>query len=77
MSDTDMCWLPAIEMAAAIRTRQLSPVELVDALLSRIHQLNPAINAYCIPTAVGTDGAGSIVRCSMHAQLRPGWCQVA
>lgn len=34
-------------MAVAIRARQLSPVELVAALLSRIHQLNPAINAYC------------------------------
>jgi aspartyl-tRNA(Asn)/glutamyl-tRNA(Gln) amidotransferase subunit A len=50
MSPTDLCWLPATEMARAIRTRQLSPVELVDTLFSRIHQLNPAINAYCTLT---------------------------
>jgi Asp-tRNA(Asn)/Glu-tRNA(Gln) amidotransferase A subunit family amidase len=50
MSHTDLCWLPATEIARAIRTRQLSPVELVDALLSRIHQLNPTINAYCTLT---------------------------
>jgi aspartyl-tRNA(Asn)/glutamyl-tRNA(Gln) amidotransferase subunit A len=37
-------------MAAAIRSRQLSPVELVDALIDRIYQLNPALNAYCTLT---------------------------
>ncbi len=47
MSPTGVCWLPATEMAAAIRARQLSPLELVDALISRIHQYNPALNAYC------------------------------
>ena len=47
MSQTDLCWMPATEMASAIRARQVSPVELVDALLGRIQQHNPALNAYC------------------------------
>ena len=46
MSQPDLCRLTATDMAKAIRARQLSPVELVDALLSRIRQLNPAIKLY-------------------------------
>ena len=67
MKHTDLCWLPATEMARAIRTRQLSPVELVDALLSRIHQLNPAINAYCTLTE---EAARHAARAAEAAVLR-------
>ena len=67
MSHTDLCWLPATDMASAIRARQLSPVELVDALLSRIHQLNPAINAYCTLTE---EAARHAARAAEAAVLR-------
>jgi hypothetical protein len=50
MNPTDLCWLPATAMTAAIRDRQLSPVELLDALLHRIQQYNPTLNAYCTLT---------------------------
>jgi hypothetical protein len=33
MLHEDLCYLPAIELAAAIRTRRLSPVELTVAIL--------------------------------------------
>jgi len=36
---------PATELAAAIRRRELSPVELLEACLQRIDKLNPALNA--------------------------------
>jgi aspartyl-tRNA(Asn)/glutamyl-tRNA(Gln) amidotransferase subunit A len=67
MSDTDLCWLPATDMVRAIRTRQLSPVELVDALFSRIHQLNPAINAYC---TLAEEAARRAARAAEAAVLR-------
>jgi Asp-tRNA(Asn)/Glu-tRNA(Gln) amidotransferase A subunit family amidase len=67
MNHTNLCWLPATEMAIAIRTRQLSPVELVEALLSRIHQLNPAINAYCTLTE---EAARQSARAAEAAVLR-------
>ena len=53
MPDEDLCYLPAIELATAIRTRRLSPVELTAAILDRIAQINPRLNAYCtvIPDA--------------------------
>jgi aspartyl-tRNA(Asn)/glutamyl-tRNA(Gln) amidotransferase subunit A len=38
----------AAELSSLIATRQLSPVEVVDAFLARIHHLNPALNAFCL-----------------------------
>lgn len=38
--------LSATEMALAIRTREISPVSLVEAHLERILQLNPKLNAF-------------------------------
>jgi Asp-tRNA(Asn)/Glu-tRNA(Gln) amidotransferase A subunit family amidase len=43
---TDVCFLPATELAARIRRRELSPVEVVRAYLERIEKRNPLINAY-------------------------------
>jgi len=47
MQDTEICYMSALDMTQAIRTRKLSPVEVIDAVLSRIQRLNPKINAYC------------------------------
>lgn len=47
----DVCFLPATEMAAAIRRRALSPVEVVDALLDRIERVNPKLNAFTVVLA--------------------------
>ena len=37
-------------MAAAIRTKKLSPIEVTSKLLDRIDAVNPAINAYVLVT---------------------------
>src|SRR4051794_5625306 len=50
MSDSELCFMPATEMAAAIREKRLSPVEAVDAVYNRIHTLNPKLNAFCTLT---------------------------
>src|SRR5436190_61464 len=39
------------QMAALVRARQVSPVELVDAHLKQIEKLNPKLNAFVIVTA--------------------------
>ena len=44
----DLCFTPAVELAARIRRREVSPVELVRALLDRIERLQPALNAYTV-----------------------------
>jgi Asp-tRNA(Asn)/Glu-tRNA(Gln) amidotransferase A subunit family amidase len=43
---TRLCFLPATELAARIRRRDLSPVEVVNAYLDRIADRNPVVNAY-------------------------------
>ncbi|MGK0173607.1 MAG: amidase, partial [Gammaproteobacteria bacterium] len=47
---TDPCDLTATEARRLIGARQLSPVELLDACISRIEQVNPTVNA-----VTGTD----------------------
>jgi amidase len=38
---------PAVELAAAIRRKEVSPVEVVDLFLDRIDELDPRLNAFC------------------------------
>jgi amidase len=38
---------PAVQLAAAIRRKEVSPVEVVDAYLERIDELDPRLNAFC------------------------------
>ena len=42
-----LCYLPATDLAARIRAKEISPVEAVEAVLARIETLNPQINAFC------------------------------
>ena len=51
MAVDDFAWLPAVELAAAIRTRKISPVELTRAMLQRIEKHNPALNAFVTVSA--------------------------
>lgn len=51
MTDEELCWLPATELAALIRRKKVSPVEVVDAVLGRIEKVNPRINAFVLVTA--------------------------
>jgi Asp-tRNA(Asn)/Glu-tRNA(Gln) amidotransferase A subunit family amidase len=46
MPPADLCYLSAIDLAARIRARKVSPVEVIDALAERIKKLNPKLNAY-------------------------------
>jgi Asp-tRNA(Asn)/Glu-tRNA(Gln) amidotransferase A subunit family amidase len=51
MAGDDICWMSAVDLAAAIRTADLSPVEVTRAILDRIERVNPAINAFCTVAA--------------------------
>ncbi|HTJ89146.1 MAG TPA: amidase family protein [Acidocella sp.] len=46
MFETDLACLPASELAALVRSRRVSPVEIVDAVLARIGAVEPRINAF-------------------------------
>ena len=43
---SELHWLSATEATRAFAARTLSPVELLQALLNRIEQLDPALNAF-------------------------------
>ncbi|MFI9261164.1 amidase [Streptomyces sioyaensis] len=51
MTSTDICYLDATDLAARIRTRELSPLEVVQAHLDRIEETNPKLNALVTVTA--------------------------
>lgn len=46
MANDELCWMSAAALAAAIRRKKVSPVEVVRAVLERIDRLNPHLNAY-------------------------------
>jgi aspartyl-tRNA(Asn)/glutamyl-tRNA(Gln) amidotransferase subunit A len=48
--EQEVCSLPAGELAERIRARQLSPTEVLDAVLERIDRLEPTLHAFCTPT---------------------------
>src|SRR5262245_23209414 len=46
MVNDDLCWTSATTLAAMIRTKKVSPVDVVDATLLRIEKVNPRLNAF-------------------------------
>jgi amidase len=51
MGGDRLCWTTARELARMIRAKEVSPTEVVEAVLARIEAVNPRINAYCTVTA--------------------------
>jgi aspartyl-tRNA(Asn)/glutamyl-tRNA(Gln) amidotransferase subunit A len=47
----EIIWMSGLEIAGAIKEGRLSPVEVVEAYLARIEEVNPEINAYVTLTA--------------------------
>lgn len=50
MPDSELVFKSGQELAALIKSRQVSPVEVVQAFLSRIDALNPKVNAFITVT---------------------------
>ena len=46
MANDDLCFLSATEVAALIRARKLSPVEVTDAVLARAARVNASLNVF-------------------------------
>ena len=67
MASGSLLFTPASELAQLIKTRKLSPVELVDHILRRIGGLNPKLNAYL---TVAEAEARSAARAAEAAVIR-------
>ncbi|HXG03651.1 MAG TPA: amidase [Candidatus Binatia bacterium] len=51
MAPDELTRLSAVELAALIRSKAVSPVEATHAVLARIEALNPRLNAFCLVAA--------------------------
>ena len=51
MTNEELCFTPATELARRIRDKAVSPVEITRAVLERVERLNPKLNAICTLTA--------------------------
>ena len=60
-----------VEMAGLVRSRKLSPVELVGVHLTRIEQLNPKLNAFVHVDADGAMDAARAAETSLASRTAP------
>jgi aspartyl-tRNA(Asn)/glutamyl-tRNA(Gln) amidotransferase subunit A len=51
MSDNEVVWSSALDLVTRIRQKDVSPVEVTEAILGRIEALNPRLNAFCLLAA--------------------------
>jgi aspartyl-tRNA(Asn)/glutamyl-tRNA(Gln) amidotransferase subunit A len=51
MNSDELAWMSATDLAAVIRAKRVSPVEVAESVLGRIQRLDPRLNAYCTVTA--------------------------
>lgn len=63
----DVCFTPAHTLARLIRSKELSPVEVVQAFVDRIAAVNPQVNAYCL---VAAESALTAARAAEQAIMR-------
>lgn len=69
---TDLCYLAATELAPLIRDRKVSPVEVIDAFLTRIEAHNPSLIAYLHVDREGARAAARAAEIEIGAGLYRG-----
>ncbi len=47
---SEICELDAVTLADDVRSKRLSPVEVIDAVMGRMEKLEPILHAFCTPT---------------------------
>jgi aspartyl-tRNA(Asn)/glutamyl-tRNA(Gln) amidotransferase subunit A len=67
MDLSELGFTSALDLAASIRRKELSPVDVVEATLGRIERLNPTLNAFC---EVLADDARAAARAAESAVQR-------
>ncbi len=73
METSELCYTPATELAPAIRRREISCVELLEAVLERVDRLNPKLNAFAtlLPDAARAAAKRADAAVSDGAELGP------
>ena len=48
--NNEICGMSAVDLAARVRSKDISPVEIAEASIERMETLDPILHAYCVPT---------------------------
>ncbi len=69
-------FISAVELAAAIRRKEVSPVEVADCYLERMDELDPLVNAFCYRAddnvrKAASAAADAVVRAASTEDLPP------
>jgi amidase len=72
MADLSLVKLSAVELAARMRTRELSPVAVLEAHLAAIAQVNPTLNAICTLAAEQAMAAARALEAELARGAEPG-----
>jgi amidase len=67
MPERDLCFTPATELVRLYRARKVSPLEVMQAVLARVDQVNPQVNAY---VTVAQESALKAARAATRALKR-------
>jgi aspartyl-tRNA(Asn)/glutamyl-tRNA(Gln) amidotransferase subunit A len=46
----DICSMDGVSLVRSVKSKAISPVEIVEAVLDRMDRLDPSIHAFCTPT---------------------------
>lgn len=68
----EICRMDAVALSAAVRSKMLSPIEVVEAVLSRMERLEPALHAFCTPTPEYARAAAKRLESEIMAGHDPG-----
>ena len=49
-TNNEICRMEASEIAGGVKAKEISPVEVVDAVFERMERLEPELHAFCTPT---------------------------
>ena len=72
MNQDELCLMPALELRDRIASKEISPVEAVEAVLARIERLNPRVNAFCTVAAEQARAAAREAEARLMAGEPPG-----
>jgi aspartyl-tRNA(Asn)/glutamyl-tRNA(Gln) amidotransferase subunit A len=67
VTEDDLCFLPATQLAPLVAAKEISPVEIVQTVLRRIERLEPRVNAFA---TLAADQALADARAAEAAQMR-------
>ena len=71
-TDNEICRMDAVSVAARVKDKTLSAVEVADAVLRRMEKLEPHIHAFCTPTPDVARAAAAAVDAKIAAGEDPG-----